>query len=106
MLASTHLSLSALDSPAVTVSWAVLFTEPCGLEAVQQNRPPSSGKASAITKVHISSTKRNTNHQHTLDKINKKLLFIHQTIKVCLGQIIGLDAAAQQSAQVWRGGAL
>lgn len=43
------------NSPAVTVSWAVLFMEPYGLDAVQLNRPPSSGKASAITRVQISS---------------------------------------------------
>lgn len=44
------------SSPAgVTVSCALLFTEPYLLVAVQQNRPPSSGNASAITKVQISS---------------------------------------------------
>lgn len=71
-----------LDSPAVTLRWAVLFMEPYGLDAVQQNRPPSSGKASAITKVQISSKKkkkRNNHHQYTFNKI-KQLLFNNHTV--------------------------
>ena len=44
-----------LNAPGVTVSWAVQLTEPYSFVAVQRNRPPSSGKASAITSVQISS---------------------------------------------------
>lgn len=52
------------------MSRAVLFMEPYGLEAVQQNKPPSSGKASAITNVQISS-KKHIRHQY---------IFNYQTI--------------------------
>lgn len=56
-------TLSSPDTPllgnssatGVTVSCAVLLTEPYWLVAVQQNKPPSSGNASAITNVQISS---------------------------------------------------
>lgn len=68
----TTFSPASLRVPAVTVSWALLLTEPCGLEAVQQNRPPSSGKASAITKVHISS--RKNNHSHTFNDPTNAIL--------------------------------
>lgn len=56
----TLASTIQLDSPAVTVRLAVLLMEPYWLEAVQENWPPSSGKASAITKVQISSEKEST----------------------------------------------
>lgn len=45
----------SVNAPGVTVSFAVLLTEPYWLVAVQQNKPPSSGNASAITSVQISS---------------------------------------------------
>lgn len=47
----------SVNAPDVTVSCAVLLTEPYWLVAVQQNKPPSSGNASAITNVQISSAR-------------------------------------------------
>lgn len=47
----------SVNAPGVTVSCAVLLTEPYWLVAVQQNKPPSSGNASAITNVQISSAR-------------------------------------------------
>lgn len=47
----------SVNTPGATVSFAVLLTEPYWLVAVQQNKPPSSGNASAITSVQISSAR-------------------------------------------------
>lgn len=65
---SSRCSGSACDSPAVTVRKAELLVDPYGLDTAQQNRPPSSGKASAITRVQISSENRNSRHQHSIYK--------------------------------------
>lgn len=55
-LSSPDMPLVGISSATgVTVSCAVLLTEPYSFVAVQQNRPPSSGNASAITNVQISS---------------------------------------------------
>lgn len=59
----------------MTVSWAVLLMDPYGLEAVQQNRPPSSGKASAITRVQISSDKKQTNNNHHEYAFNDQIVY-------------------------------
>lgn len=70
--------LSLHHIPEQTVSCALLVTEPCSFVAVHVKSPESSGKVSAITRVHISSGNKQKN------KLHRKLFKVPFNVKVPL----------------------